>query len=166
MCPCLPAGRYTLSYCIIIFDLFTLIDSLPILFAILLVMKRKTDSNQPATKGDIQIIKTDLKNVKSALWNQSLKVEERVEKVEESLDKVEDRLGVVEVKLDKVEDKLESMDDKLDKIGDTLYGFVKRVDDLTTETQVGTYHTEELRIQLEDHEKRIKYLENTKHDPK
>lgn len=51
---------------------------------------------------------------------------------------------------------------KLDKLQDTLDGFVGVVDDLRTDNSVGTYHTKELQIKVDDHEKRLKNVESSK----
>lgn len=44
------------------------------------------------------------------------------------------------------------MDAKLDKLQNTLDGFVGTVDDLRTDNTVGTHHTRELQIKVDDHD--------------
>ncbi len=55
------------------------------------------------------------------------------------------------------------LDSKLDKLQNTLDGFVGTVDDLRTDNTVGTHHTRELQIKVNDHEKRLKQIESSKH---
>lgn len=70
-----------------------------------------------------------------------LRLEERVENLEEGQKRIET---------------------KLDKIMNTLDAFVGRVDNLTNDSEIVTHHTYELRLQVGDHEKRLKNLEPSK----
>lgn len=110
-------------------------------------MQKNTNGAQVATKADIQgleknirELRTESKRTEKSLRGEILKVEERVESIEESQKRVET---------------------KLDKISNTLDGFVERVDNLTADNQVGAHHTRELRVQVDDHGKRIKQLESS-----
>lgn len=109
----------------------------------------KEEIKKLATKEEIKkfATKTELKKVERNLRGEILRVEERVEKVED--------------RLERVETKVDTVNEKLDKLQNTLDGFVQTVDDLRTDNQIGAHQTRELRVQIEDHEKRIKHLEST-----
>jgi chromosome segregation ATPase len=81
---------------------------------------------------------TEIKKVEKSIRVETLKIEERVENLEEGQ---------------------ERMEKKLDKISTQLDGFVGRVDDLTTENQIGTGQISELREITASHEQRISKLE-------
>lgn len=51
---------------------------------------------------------------------------------------------------------------KLDKLQNTLGSFLGRVDNLEKDNIVGAHHTRELRVQVDDHEKRITQMESPK----
>ena len=102
-------------------------------------MQKNTSDTQVATKKDIRGLRIDFKKTDKSLRAEILKVDERVENIKESQKRVEK---------------------KLDKIAITLDGFVGRVDNLTADNQVGIHHTRELRLQVDDQEKRIKNLES------
>lgn len=93
---------------------------------------------EQSTKAEIRTVKTDIKYLRQAV----LRVEERVENLEE---------GQTEIKT------------KLNKLQNTLDGFLGVVDDLRTDNTVGAHHTLELQIKIADHEKRLKYIESSKH---
>lgn len=126
----------------------------------------QTNGSQLATKKDLLDLeerlekrmdkrfatKTDLKNVKSALWTQSLRLEERMENVEGRLENVEGRL-------ENVESKIDILSVKMDNMMNTLVGFVGRVDELTTEVQVGTQQMRDVQEKIDNHEERIVALE-------
>lgn len=95
--------------------------------------------------------KSELKNVEKNLRAEILRVEEKVETLEDGQQAIKQQLTAVEQKLET----------KIDRILQTLDSFVGRVDNLTTDNEVGTHHTRELRIQIDGHEKRIKHLESS-----
>lgn len=119
-------------------------------------MMNKTDNSQVATKADIQRLeqstkkdiskleenlkkfatKSELKGVEKSLRSEILRVEEKVENVDEKLDM------------------------KFDDVLTKLDGIAKGLDDLRTDNEVGAHHTRELRVQVDNHEKRIKHLES------
>ncbi len=105
----------------------------------------KAGNTQVATKADIQrleqamkkfALKTELKQVEKNLRGEILRVEERLES---KIDSVEEKLGA-----------------KLDKVMNTLDGFVKVVDDLRTENEVGAHQVRELDV-------RVTKLESSSH---
>lgn len=104
-------------------------------------MKSKSNSNQLATKEDIQKLasRNELKRVERALRQEIIKVEERLEGVEEGQ-------GEISVKLDRIEK--------------TLDGFVGTVDDLRKENTAGADLTRELEVKVDNHEQRITKLES------
>ncbi len=108
----------------------------------------KIDITQLATK-------KDLKATEKSLRAEMLRVEKRVEDLDEKFTK----------KFEEVNEKIRNLEEKFfkrfDKIMTMLDGIAKVVDDLRTENTVGSYHTRELRIQVDNHEKRIKYIEST-----
>jgi hypothetical protein len=57
---------------------------------------------------------------------------------------------------------IQRLETKLDKLQNTLDGFVGVVDDLRTDNTVGTHHTHELQLRVDDHEKRLKHIELSK----
>ncbi len=54
------------------------------------------------------------------------------------------------------------LDTKLDKLQNTLDGFVGRVDDLSVDNEIGTHHTREIQLKVNDLEKRVKHIESSK----
>lgn len=54
------------------------------------------------------------------------------------------------------------LDTKLDRLQNTLDGFVGRVDDLSVDNEIGTHHTRELQLKVNDLEKRVKHIESSK----
>lgn len=130
---------------------------------ILLFMNKPPDTSEVATKADIdrlekstkadidrleQLTRSDIKKLEKStkadsklLRQDILKVEERVENLEEGQVRIET---------------------KIDKIAEMLDGFVGRVDDLTTDNEVGAHQTRELRLQVDNHEKRLQSLESLK----
>lgn len=108
--------------------------------------KLATTEDIKALKGDIKKLdikasatRSDLKRAKSVLWQEILRVEERVEKTEENLK----------------EAIRQSTNDLMTKI-DSFAGKTKALED---ENTVGTHQTRELRVQVDNHEKRITVLE-------
>jgi len=105
-----------------------------------------TDNTQPVTREELKnelkkfAIKSELKKVEKNLRSNILKVEERVENIEDGQKRMEAILNKMSVQLD---------------------GFVGTVDDLKTDNQVGSHQINELRLQGENHEKRIKQLESS-----
>ncbi len=71
-----------------------------------------------------------------------MKIEERVENLEEG------QTRVVTI---------------LKRMENTLDGFVGRVDDLTTDNEVGTHQIRELSLRVDDHEDRLRHVESVKH---
>lgn len=104
-------------------------------------MTQKTNLDQPATKKDINGLRTEVKKTEKNLRGDMLKLEERMERVEEKVD----RIDVV--------------DGKLDRIQNTLDSFLGRVENLEKDNIVGAHHTRELRVAVDNHEKRIATLE-------
>ncbi|MDP3244101.1 MAG: hypothetical protein Q8M83_00340 [bacterium] len=104
-------------------------------------MSNKPKNNQVPTENDLKNLatKSDLNKVikksEKILKGEILRVEERVERVEE-------RLG----------NKIDGIEAKLDKIAVTLDGFIGRVDDLTTENEVGTNQIHQLQEDVKDHD--------------
>lgn len=72
----------------------------------------------------------------------------------------------VEVRVENIEESQKRVEAKLDRIANTLDGFVGRVDDLTVENKVGCNQTRETRLQVDNHEKRIRKLESSTHAAK
>ena len=107
-------------------------------------MINQSSANNYATKSDVNKI---VKQSEKVLRQEILRVEERVENVE--------------TRLSRVETKVNSIDNKLDRIAVTLDGFVGRVDNLTTDNEVGANQIHELQKNMEDHGKRIKILESS-----
>lgn len=63
-------------------------------------------------------------------------------------------------RLDKKIDDLDSkLDVKFDKVMNSLDGIVGTLDDLKTDNVVGTHQIRELRVQVDNHEKRLQKLE-------
>lgn len=113
------------------------------------------DTSNLATKKDIQELKT-----------KNTKIEKDIKKLETKIDAVEKRLNLkinsVEKKLEaKIDDLEERMNTKLDKIMNTLDWIVGAIDDLRTDNTVGAHHTRELKIKVDDHEKRLKKIETS-----
>ena len=107
------------------------------------------DDTQVATKADLAAVKselkTDIKAVKSEvkfLHQAFLKLEARVESLEEG------QKQIVMI---------------LKRMESTLDGFVGRVDNLTTDNEVGAHQTREIQQIVDDHEKRLQYIESLKH---
>ena len=116
------------------------------------------DNIKVATKADVKDLKVDTKFLRQEI----LKVEERVENLEEGQHRLEKKIDGVEHRLEKKIDGVEQvLGEKMDKIMNTLVGFVGTVDDLRVDDEVGTHHTREIRIQVDDHEKRIVSLESS-----
>ena len=109
-------------------------------------MTKKSQTNNLVTKTDLKdalkkyATKTDLKNVERSLRTEILKVEEKLEKTEDNL--------------------MKQMREQHDQVMNTLVDFVGRVKNLEDENTVGTHHTRKLRVQVDDHEKRITTLES------
>jgi len=93
----------------------------------------KTDLKKLATKIDLKGLRSELRSTKKSLWHEILRVEESLEN---KIDKNKDDLMI-----------------KLDGIAGAL-------DDLRTDNKVGTKHTRELRVQVDNHEARITTLES------
>ena len=100
-------------------------------------MVNQSSANNNATKSDVNKI---VKQSEKVLRQEILRVEEKVERVEE---------------------RVLSIEGKIDRIAITLDGFVSRVDYLTTENVVGANQMREIKINVEDHEKRITVLESS-----
>ena len=107
------------------------------------------DDTQVATKADLNAVrnelKTDIRALKSevkALRQDVLKLEARVESLEEG----QERIVMI-----------------LKRMENTLDGFVGRVDNLTTDNEVGAHQTREIQRRVEDHEKRLQQIESLKH---
>ena len=112
-------------------------------------MVKKLNRDQAATKADIDRLedslkkfaaKTDLKRTERVLRTEILRVEERIKKTEDKL------LN----KMDELNDKMMTNFDKAFKI----------LDNLRDDNSVGTEHTGGLRVQVDNHEKRIAELES------
>ena len=100
-------------------------------------MPKKSNNSQTATKSDIQRLESDIKRLEK-----STKLD--IKGLKHDFKSFEERLGA-----------------KIDKIANTLDGFVGRVDDLTIENKVGVNQARELKVQIDDHEVRIKKIEST-----
>ena len=100
---------------------------------------KKTTNNKVATKKDIQVLRSESKSTKKSLFGQMLKLEERVVKVEGKVDVV---------------------DGKLDKLQISIDSFIGRITNREDDNTVGADHTRELRVEVDNHEKRIKHLES------
>ncbi len=106
---------------------------------------------QVATKADIKGLKSEVGGLKSevkelktefkSFRQEVLKIEERVENLEEGQTRVETILKRME---------------------NTLDGFVGRVDNLTTDNEVGTHQARELSLRVDDHEHRLRHVEAVK----
>ena len=114
----------------------------------LLPMKNKSKNQEPATKKDIALIRddlkrfatgTELKKTEKSLREEILRVEERLENTEEKI--------------------LKQMGEQHDEVMTSLSNFAGRTKDLEDENAVGVKHTRELRVEFDDHEKRIRKLE-------
>lgn len=120
-------------------------------------MTNTTDTNQVATKADIQRLeqstKKDIQELRSEIKAQRSDSKRTEKSLRTEILKVEGRV-------ENIETRVTSMDAKLDKLQNTLDGFVGRVSTLTEENQVGAHHTRQLRIEVDAHEKRIKHLES------
>ena len=120
----------------------------------------------PATKADIERLekrvatKTELKRVEKSLRQEVLKVEERVKHIGERVENIGERVENIEERVKHIGESQERVEVKLDRIAITLDGFVGRVDNLTADNEVGAHHTRELRVQVDNHEKRITKLES------
>ncbi len=113
------------------------------------------DTSKLATKKDIKYLKTDIKDLKAeskSIRREILRVEEKVDNLEEGQKRLEEELR--ELRADN--------HTKLDRLQNTLDGFIGTVDDLRTDNTVGTHHTRELQIKVDDHEKRLKQIESSK----
>lgn len=86
-------------------------------------------------------MRAELKKVEKNLRGEILRVEEKVERLE-------DRFGNLENRFGNLEDSYKRVEIKLDRIQNTMDKFVGRVDDLTTDNQVGALHTRELECRL------------------
>lgn len=126
------------------FDTVLNIDRKTKLSVILYFMQNQSSANNNATKSDVNKI---VKQSEKVLRQEILRVEEKVESLEE-------RVGGLEEGQNR-------MERTLNKISTQLDGFVGRVDDLTTENVVGTNQMRNIKISVEDHEKRIKVLESS-----
>ena len=118
----------------------------------LLTMGNQAINNTSITKAVLTDLATkkELKKTERNLRVEILKVEERVEILEEKVDGLDKKLDGVEKKLS----------DKLNSIANTIDGFVGRVDDLSTDNEVGAAQIHDLRETAKDHEKRIAKLES------
>lgn len=107
-------------------------------------MVKKTSLDQLATKADLvkeaKGLRAEFKRTEKNLRQEILRVEERVENLEEGQARIEA---------------------KIDGIANTLDGFVGRVDDLTTDNEVGANQIHELREITKNHETRISKLESS-----
>lgn len=114
-------------------------------------MNQKTNLNKPATKNDLKkfATKVDLKKTEKTLRGDTLRLEERVERIEDKLDGVEEKVNRIDV-----------VEEKLDKIQNTLDSFLGRVDNLEKDNVVGAHQVRELRVAVDEHDKRIVALES------
>jgi chromosome segregation ATPase len=118
----------------------------------LIAVKIELKTDIKAIKSDVKSLKSDVKSLKSevkslksevkSLRQDFLKLEARVENLEEG----QERILVI-----------------LKRMENTLDGFVGRVDNLTTDNEVGTHQTREIQVRVDDHEKRLRYIESLKH---
>ncbi len=99
-------------------------------------MPHTADNNIVTTKKDIKMLRVEFKRAEKAIRQEVLRVEEKIE----SLD--------------------EKVDNKFDDVMTKLDGIAKGVDDLRTENVAGVHHTRQLRVEVNNHEKRIKHLES------
>ncbi len=120
-------------------------------------MAKKSLKNNLATKSDIGNLRTEFKRTEKSLRIEILKVEERVEKLDEKLD---GKFDTVMTKVDEIDERTKKMDATLNNLRNTLDGFVGGIDALKDENSVGTKHTRELRVQVDNHEERITTLES------
>jgi len=110
------------------------------------------DTSKFATKADVTNLRTELKSESKSIRGEILRVEEKMENIEEEIKELRSE-STAEFK---------KLDNKLDKLLNTLDGFVGTVDDLRTDNTVGTHHTRELQINVDEHEKRLKQIESSK----
>ncbi len=110
-------------------------------------MIKKSQTNNLATKTDIKGLRTEFKRTEKSLRQEILKVESKVELVEEKVEEVENKLS-------------KQMKDQHDQVMTAISNFAGRVETLETENSVGTDHTRELRVQVDNHEERITTLES------
>ncbi|MBI2031209.1 MAG: hypothetical protein HYT08_01205 [Candidatus Levybacteria bacterium] len=110
-------------------------------------MTKNTTRNNLATKTDIKGLRTEFKRTEKSLKQEILKVESKVELIE-------DKVGEAR------EDLIKQMKEQHDQVMTAISNFAGRVETLETENSVGTAHTRELRIQVDDHEARLAALES------
>lgn len=136
-------------------------------------MQKKNNNIQVATKADIlqlqQSTKSDIQRLEQSTKadSGSLRTEFRnfrsdVRRTEKSL---RGEILRVEVRVENIEDSQKRVETKIDKIANTLDGFVRRVDNLTTDNEVGANQIHELRKNIKDHETRITQLESASQTP-
>jgi len=102
-------------------------------------MIKKSQTNNLATKKDIQGIRTEFRQTEKSLRREILKVEARTERVEEKVD-------ILDKKLDRIENKID--------------GFVGVVDNLKKDNEVGADQYREHDVKIKDHEQRLTALES------
>lgn len=110
-------------------------------------MIKKSQTNNLATKSDIQGLRAGFKRTEKSLRQEILKVESKVELVEDKVGKTR-------------KDLIQQMKMQHDQVMTAISNFAGRVETLETENAVGTKHTRELRVQVDDHEARITTLES------
>lgn len=121
-------------------------------------MPKKSTTNQVATKDDIQVLRNDLKGfvTKDDLkkFEKSLRAE--FKKSDKSL---RGEILRVEEKVENLEEGQKRIEATVNRTASILDGFVGRVDNLTADNEVGANQTRDLRVQVDDHERRISRLE-------
>jgi len=109
-------------------------------------MAKKSSTNNVATKTDIDRLDKGIKSTKADLKKVEKSLRREILRVEEGLEKTEDKLS-------------KQMQAQHDQVMNTLVDFVGRVKDLEDENIIGTKHTRELRVQVDNHEVRLTTLE-------
>ncbi len=124
------------------------------------------DDTKVATKTDIKDLKRDLKTDIKDLRADSKSIRGEILRVEERVENLQDEIKThrAETKNDSKElrEEIKGDSQKLDKLQNTLDGFVGRVDNLAVDNEVGTHHTRELELKIENLEKRVKRIESSK----
>ncbi len=112
-------------------------------------MNTKINTSNSATKKDFQGLRSEFRSTKKSLFGQLLKLEEKIEHGKEELS-------------EQIKKQSEQMKKQHDEVMTLVSNFVGRVGDIEDNNEVGAEHTRELKVNVENHEKRIKKLESAK----
>lgn len=116
-------------------------------------MKKKNNANQTSTKTDINRIEKFLEKAFSNVGREFRNVRKEFRNVRAEILRVEARVENLEDGQKRLETKADNLEIKMD-------GFAGGVELLKQENSVGTKHTRELRVQVDDHEARLTTLES------